>query len=102
MTQEIKQKNRILALILGATLGVLGMDRFYLGKNVSAIIKAITFGGLGFWWFIDNAMMLIDAFLYSFGKDNGMVKDAAGNNLIYGLSLYRFKNGKLVRDWFSQ
>ncbi|HIF9138890.1 TPA: TM2 domain-containing protein [Photobacterium damselae] len=94
-----KQKNRILALVLGLFLGMLGADRFYLGKNKTAILKIVTFGGLGLWWFIDNALLLIDAFLYSLGKDTGIVKDSLGNDLKYGLSSYRYKNGKFEKDW---
>ncbi|GLQ76114.1 TM2 domain-containing protein [Vibrio penaeicida] len=99
MTETSNQKNRIFALVLGMFLGVLGADRFYLGKKKSAILKMVTLGGLGLWWFIDNAMLMIDAFLYTLGKDTGMVKDASGNHLKYGLSLYRYKNGQFERDW---
>ncbi len=99
MIEETQQKNRMLALVLAMLLGVIGADRFYLGKTKSAIFKAITLGGLGIWWFIDFAMLGLDAFLYSLGKDTGMVKDASGNDLKYGFSLYRYKEGKFVRDW---
>lgn len=96
-----KPKNRIIALTLGCFLGVFGMDRFYLGKWKSGIAKALTFGGLGLWWFFDNSIMLLDAFLFSFGKDSGFVKDADGQDLKYGLSMFRFKGGRLKLDWFS-
>ena len=99
MSESEHQKNRMLALILGLFLGFFGADRFYLGKKKSAIFKAITLGGLGLWWFIDIAMLAIDAFMFSFGKDTGMVKDSSGNELKYGFSLYRYKEGKFVRDW---
>lgn len=101
MTGVEKQKNRILALLLGMTLGIVGVDRFYLGKVKTGIFKAITLGGLGLWWFIDNALLLIDAFLYSLGKDSGIVKDALGNELKHGLSFYRYKKGKFEQDWFK-
>ncbi len=101
MEQIPQQKDRLLALILGGFLGIFGADRFYLGKWKSGIVKALTLGGLGVWWFIDNALMLLDAFLFSLGKDSGIVKDANGQELRYGLSLYRLKNGRLQRDWFD-
>jgi TM2 domain-containing membrane protein YozV len=99
MENGTKRKNRLIALGLGMFFGVFGADRFYLGKNKTAILKAITLGGLSLWWFFDSALLLIDAFLYPFGKDAGFVKDAAGNELKYGLSLYRYKNGSFERDW---
>lgn len=101
MTEVVKQKNRMLALILGMCLGIFGVDRFYLGKTKTGILKAITLGGLGVWWFIDNALLMIDAFLHSLGKDTGIVKDASGNDLKYGFSLYRYKDGKFEKDWFK-
>lgn len=38
-------------------LGFLGLDRFYLGKLTTGLLKALTLGGLGIWW-------LLDLFLY--------------------------------------
>ena len=95
------QKNRVLALFLAAfpITGMLGIDRWYLGKPRTAIAKALTFGGLTLWWFFDFAAHSLDAFLYVFGKDEGFVKDGEGRDLRYGLSAFRFKNGKLVKDW---
>ncbi len=102
MVITMKKKNRIVALILAMFFGILGLDRFYLGKKLSGFLKLITLGGLGFWWFIDFTLLLIDAFFYSLGKDTGFVKDAAHNNLRYGLSLYRLKHGKFEKDWFAK
>ncbi|ELW1645475.1 cytochrome c oxidase assembly factor Coa1 family protein [Enterobacter oligotrophicus] len=95
------RKNRILAMLLAFFFGFLGLDRFYLGKIKTGILKIITLGGFGIWWFIDATLLLLDAFLYSLGKDHGFVKDKLGQDLKYGLSAYRFKAGAFHKDWFA-
>ena len=96
-------KNRVFALLLAwfPLTGIFGLDRWYLGKPRTAIAKGLTFGRLLMSWIFDFAVLSIDSFLYVFGRDEGFVKDAEGRDLRYGLSAYRFKNGKLVKDWFS-
>ncbi len=49
-------KDPITVLILSLLGGYLGIDRFYLGDTVLAVIKLLTCGGFGLW-------MLIDLFL---------------------------------------
>jgi TM2 domain-containing membrane protein YozV len=95
------QKNRVLALFLATfpLTGILGIDRWYLGKPRSAILKAVTFGGLTLWWFFDFAALSLDNFMWVFGRDEGFVKDGEGRDLAYGFSAYRLKDGKLVKGW---
>ncbi len=101
-TASRPHKNRIIALALSMMLGFVGADRFYLGEYKSGALKLITFGGLGIWWFVDGCMLLVDAFLWSVGKQSGFVKDAKGQDLLYGLSMYRLQGGRLQKDWFNQ
>lgn len=59
---EITRKNHqrwLIALILSITLGFFGVDRFYLGKKRTAIIKFLTLGGYGIWWIIDIILIAL-------------------------------------------
>lgn len=98
----MKRKNRMLALVLAMFFGFLALDRFYLGKIKSGFLKLVTIGGFGIWWFIDVAMLLMDAFFYSLGREGGFVKDKRGQDLRYGLSAYRMKSGSWQQDWFTE
>ena len=49
----------LVALILSIVVGTLGVDRFYLGKIGTGILKLITFGGLGVWTIIDIILIAI-------------------------------------------
>lgn len=46
-------KSWIVLLLLSLLVGILGIDRFYLGKIGTGILKLITLGGFGIWWLID-------------------------------------------------
>lgn len=46
-------KNPTVAWILAFFLGGLGIGRFYIGDILLGVLKLITGGGLGIWWFID-------------------------------------------------
>ena len=66
----ISQKNFVTAWLLSLFVGVLGADRFYLGKVGSGIAKLLTFGGFGVWYLIDLVLLL-----------TGQTKDNQGQEL---------------------
>jgi TM2 domain-containing membrane protein YozV len=50
-------KSFVTTLLLSWFLGVLGIDRFYLGYTGIGIAKLLTFGGCGVWALIDFIMI---------------------------------------------
>lgn len=79
---ENENKSYLVALLLSWLLGSFGVDRIYLGKVGTGVLKLVTLGGLGIWAFID---LLLIAFgklkakgdnrpLEGYAKDNKWVK----------------------------
>jgi len=61
----------LVCLMLSIFAGQFGIDRFYLGKIGTGVLKLITFGGFGIWWLIDIILIVTDN-----------MKDANGKPLI--------------------
>lgn len=59
---QSSNRSRAVALVLGLVLGVFGAHRFYVGKIGTGILMALTMGGLGIWYLVDNIMIAAGAF----------------------------------------
>ena len=59
--QHAGQKSFIATWLFAWLLGGLGVDRFYLGKIGTGVLKLITFGGLGVWVLVDLIITLSGA-----------------------------------------
>jgi len=52
----------ITLLLLSIFLGSLGVDRFYVGKIGTGILKILTAGGCGIWYLIDIILIICGKF----------------------------------------
>lgn len=55
---SVSNKSFLTTWLLSLLLGVFGVDRFYLGKVGTGILKLVTFGGFGIWALIDLILVL--------------------------------------------
>lgn len=55
---QVSDKDFVVVLILAILVGSLGIDRFYVGKIGTGILKLVTGGGFGIWWLVDIVFIL--------------------------------------------
>lgn len=70
------QRNYFIALALSIFVGEFGIDRFYLGKIGTGLLKLVTLGGLGIWWIIDIILIA-----------TGSMRDKQGRPMVRKLDL---------------
>jgi TM2 domain-containing membrane protein YozV len=58
--QPLGEKDWSTVMLLSVFLGVLGVDRFYLGYTGLGIVKLITLGGCGIWKLVDIVLVALN------------------------------------------
>lgn len=69
-TQKLpKQRHFLAVFFLSFMWGTFGVDRMYLGKWGTGIVKLVTFGGFGLWTIIDIALIMAGSMRDKQGRD---------------------------------
>jgi TM2 domain-containing membrane protein YozV len=53
-------KNKVVFVLLNFMFGICGVDRCYMGQPCLGVLKALTLGGCGIWYFLDYVVQLVN------------------------------------------
>jgi len=75
--------NKVILACLELTgLGVLGLDRFYMGSYITGVVKLVTGGGFGIWALVDYVLVLLNCIMGSSSIDILWMSMTFGPSLI--------------------
>ncbi len=83
--QPVQGRPFLVVFFFSFVWGVFGVDRFYLGKIWTGILKFLTFGGFGIWAMLDLSQIM-----------SGVMRDKQGNEMV-DYARYKKLASKIVK-----
>lgn len=74
-----RQRHFLAVFFISFMWGTFGVDRFYLGKVWTGLLKLVTFGGLGIWTIVDLILIM-----------SGYMRDKQGREMLQAAEYKRF------------